>query len=101
MATSPIASDCATTAATACLAARGRPDPSSFDTRTLMAAFRPRNTMASHPLRFMLESMIISLSLITSTIRKKKKKKKKLNAYTPYGDGSHGHLRVVEASGEH
>nr|CAB3451536.1 unnamed protein product [Digitaria exilis] len=53
MATTPSASDCATTTATACLAARGRPDPSSLDTRTLMAAFRPMNTIASHPLRFM------------------------------------------------
>uniref|UniRef100_A0A0A9CH02 Uncharacterized protein n=1 Tax=Arundo donax TaxID=35708 RepID=A0A0A9CH02_ARUDO len=35
MATTPIASDCTSTTITACIVARGRPDPSSFDTRTL------------------------------------------------------------------
>jgi hypothetical protein len=44
------------TTAIANLAARGRPAPSSFDTRTLIAALNPKNTMICHPKRFVLHT---------------------------------------------
>jgi len=56
MATSPMASNYATTTATASLAACDQPKPSSLDTRTLIAAFSPMNNISAssrRPLRTM------------------------------------------------